>query len=47
MRLMLAVVLLGGALALMVVLTAWLAEQRLEHFAAPYLADDPAALPLS
>jgi SanA protein len=45
MRLMLAVVLLGGALALMVVLAAWLAEQRLEHFAAPYLADDPAALP--
>jgi len=45
MRVMLAGVLLVGALALLLVLLAWLADRRLEHFAAPYLADDPSALP--
>jgi len=45
MRVILAVVLLGGALALIVVLGAWLADGRIERFAAPYLADDPADLP--
>jgi SanA protein len=45
MRVILAVLLLGGALALIVVLGAWLADGRLERFATPYLADEPAALP--
>ncbi len=45
MRLMLAVVLLVGALALLLTLSAWLADRGLAQFAAPYLADDPSALP--
>jgi SanA protein len=45
MRVILGLVLLGGALALLFVVAAWLAERRLERFAAPYLAGDPAALP--
>jgi SanA protein len=45
MRVILGLVLLGGALALLLVLAAWLAERGLERFAAPYLVDDPAALP--
>jgi SanA protein len=45
MRVMLAAVLLVGALALLLVVLAWLADRRLEHFAQPYLAQDPAALP--
>jgi SanA protein len=45
MRLILGLVLLAGALALMVALTAWLAEERLERLAAPYLTRDAAALP--
>jgi SanA protein len=45
MRVILAVVLLVGALVLLFVLVAWLAERRLERLAAPYLAADPAALP--
>lgn len=45
MRPVLALVLLGGALALVVVLVAWFADRRLERFADPYLADDPKALP--
>jgi SanA protein len=45
MRLILGLVLLAGALALLVALLAWLADRRLEELAAPYLMDDPAALP--
>jgi SanA protein len=45
MRLMLALVLLGGALVLLLALAAWLADMRLERFAAPYLETDPARLP--
>jgi SanA protein len=45
MRPLLALVLLGGALALILVLVAWLADRRLESFADPYLAEDPKALP--
>jgi SanA protein len=45
MRLILGAVLAGGALVLVFALGAWLAERRLERFAAPWLADDPAALP--
>jgi SanA protein len=45
MRLLLTLVLLGGALALVFVLAAWLADRRLESFAGPYLAEDPKALP--
>jgi SanA protein len=45
MRWFLAAMLLGGALALLLVLAAWLAERGLDRFAAPYLAEDPAALP--
>ena len=44
-RLILGVVLAGGALALIVVLAAWLADRQLDRFAAPYLADDLTALP--
>jgi SanA protein len=45
MRLLLTLVLLGGALALVLVLAAWLADRRLESFADPYLAEDPKRLP--
>lgn len=45
MRWILGIVLGGGALALAVVLLAWLAERRLEQLAAPYLFDDPAEMP--
>ena len=45
MRVLLAAILLVGALALLLVLLAWLAERRLAHFAAPYVTADPAALP--
>lgn len=45
MRLMLGLLLLGGALALILVLAAWLADKRIDRFAAPYVADDPKALP--
>lgn len=45
MRWILGIVLGGGALALAVVLLAWLAERRLEQLAAPYLSDDPAEMP--
>ena len=45
MRLILAIVLGCGALALAAALLAWLADRRLERLAGPYLADDPAKLP--
>ena len=45
MRPVLALVLLGGALALVIVLVAWLADRQLERFAEPYLSEDPKALP--
>jgi len=45
MRLILGLVMVAGALALMVALAAWLAERRLEGLAAPYLTDNPVALP--
>jgi SanA protein len=45
MRPLLTLVLLGGALALVFVLLAWLADRRLERFADAYLMDDPKALP--
>jgi SanA protein len=45
MRAVLALVLLAGALALLVVLVAWLADRRIERFAEPFLFDDPKALP--
>ena len=45
MRLVLGIVLACGALALVVVLLAWLAERRLQRLAEPYLFDDPARLP--
>ena len=45
MRVILGLVLACGALALVLVLVAWLADRRLEHFAEPYLFDDPKALP--
>ncbi|HYD05597.1 MAG TPA: ElyC/SanA/YdcF family protein [Reyranella sp.] len=45
MRVMLGLVLLGGALVLLLALAVWLADRGLERFAAPYLADDPTALP--
>ena len=45
MRVILGLVLAGGALALVLVLLAWLAERRLERLADPYLTDDPAKLP--
>lgn len=45
MRLILGIVLAGGALALALVLLAWFAERRLEQLATPYLFDDPAKLP--
>ncbi|CAN5219337.1 ElyC/SanA/YdcF family protein [soil metagenome] len=45
MRLILGIVLAGGALALVLVLLAWFAERRLEQLAHPYLFDDPAKLP--
>jgi SanA protein len=45
MRLMLALVLVAGALALVLVVAAWLAEQHIERLADPYLAHDSAALP--
>jgi SanA protein len=38
-------VLAAGALALVLVVLAWLADQRLERLAGPYLAHDPAELP--
>src|ERR1700743_2024650 len=45
MRLILGLVLAGGALALALVLAAWEADRQIESFAAPYLAEDPGALP--
>lgn len=45
MRLTLFALFVVGALALAVVLLAWLAERRLEQLADPYLVDDPAKLP--
>src|SRR5690349_12899460 len=45
MRLILGLVLAGGALVLVLVLAAWLADRRIERFAAPYLADDLNTLP--
>jgi len=45
MRVILGIVLAGGAVALVLVLLAWLAERRLEQLADPYLVDDPAKLP--
>jgi SanA protein len=45
MRLILAIVLGCGALALAAALLAWLADRRLERLAGPYLTDDPARLP--
>jgi SanA protein len=45
MRLILGLVLAVGALVLVVVLLAWLAERRLEQLATPHLTDDPAQLP--
>lgn len=45
MRMILALVLGCGALALAAALLAWFADRRLERLAAPYLADDPAKLP--
>lgn len=45
MRLILGIVLAGGALALLVVLLAWFAERRLDQLADPYLFDDAANLP--
>jgi SanA protein len=45
MRLILGLVLAGGALVLGLVLTAWLADRKIERFAASYLTDDPSALP--
>jgi SanA protein len=44
-RLILGVVLAGGALALIVVLAAWFADRQIDRFAAPYLTDDPKVLP--
>jgi SanA protein len=44
-RLLLGIVLAGGALALVLGLLAWFADRRLERLAEPYLTDDPAALP--
>jgi SanA protein len=44
-RLILGLVLAGGALVLGLVLTAWLADRKIERFAASYLVDDPSALP--
>lgn len=45
MRLILGLVLAGGALVLLLVLGAWLADRQIDRFAAPYLAEDPKALP--
>lgn len=45
MRLSLYVLLMAGALALIVVLLAWLAQRRLEALAVPYMTADVAALP--
>jgi SanA protein len=45
MRLILGLVLAGGALALILVLAAWLADRQIERFAEPYLAENPKALP--
>jgi SanA protein len=45
MRLILGLLLAGGALALLLVLAAWLADRGIDRFAAPYLADDPKPLP--
>jgi SanA protein len=45
MRLMLGLLLALGALALVLAVFAWLAEQRLERLSAPYLVNDPAQLP--
>ena len=45
MRLMLGLMLAVGALALVLVIVAWLAEQRIERLAEPYLAHDLAELP--
>ncbi len=44
-RLVLGLVLAGGALALILVLAAWLADRQIDRFAAPYLAEDLDALP--
>jgi len=45
MRVILGIVLACGAVVLVVVLLAWLAERRLEQLADPFLFDDPAKLP--
>ena len=45
MRVILGIVLAGGAVALVLVLLAWLAERRLGQLAEPDLFDDPAKLP--
>jgi len=45
MRLILAIVLGCGALALAAALLAWFADRRLERLAGPYLSADPAKLP--
>lgn len=45
MRLMLGLLLALGALALVLVVFAWLAERRLDRLAAPYLVSDPTQLP--
>lgn len=45
MRLGLYVLLVAGALALIVVLLAWLAQRRLDALAAPYMTADAATLP--
>src|SRR5690349_4704090 len=45
MRVILGIVLACGAVALMAVLLAWLAERRLEQLADPFLFDDPTGLP--
>ena len=45
MRLILGLVLAGGALALILVLAAWLADRQIERFAAPWLTENANALP--
>src|SRR3954451_18189339 len=45
MRVILGIVLACGAVALALVLLAWLAERRLEQLAHPFLFDDPKGLP--
>jgi SanA protein len=44
-RLILGLVLAGGALALVLVLAAWFGDRQIDRFAAPWLTEDPKALP--